>query len=96
LYAITREVTTRDNNCWWLTTLYGPQSTEDKWAFLNEMMERQTLFSGPWAIAGDFNMILSVAEKNNSNLNRAVMTRFRHLRQRHKLKHTYLHGRLFT
>lgn len=95
-HAITGEVTTRDNNSWWLTTVYGPHSTEDKWAFLDELTERRALCPGPWAIAGDFNMILSAEEKNNCNLNRAVMNRFINFTQRHELNDTYLHGRLFT
>jgi hypothetical protein len=41
-------------------------------------------------------MILTAAEKNNSNLNRSVMARFRGFIQRHELNDTYLHGRLYT
>ena len=33
-YAIRGEVKTRDNNLWWITTVYGPQSTEEKVGFL--------------------------------------------------------------
>jgi hypothetical protein len=35
------------------------------------------LCPGPCAITGDFNMTPSAAEKNNNNLNRVLMTRFR-------------------
>jgi hypothetical protein len=47
-HAITGEVTTRDNESWWLTTVYGPQSMEDKWAFLEELTERRTHCPSPW------------------------------------------------
>jgi hypothetical protein len=68
----------------------------EKELFLNELTNRRALCHGPWAIAGDFNMILTAAEKNNSNLNRSVMARFRSFIQRHELNDTYLHGRLYT
>jgi exonuclease III len=94
-YAITGEVTT-GHNCWWLTTVYEPQSADDKEFFLNELTERRALCPGPWAIAGDFNMILTADEKNNSNMNCTTMARFRSFTRRHELKDTYLHGHLFT
>jgi exonuclease III len=78
-FAISGEVTTRDNNTWWLTNVYGPQSVEDKIQFLDELSTRRTLCPGPWAIVGDFNMILYAAKKNNANLDRRMMARFRSL-----------------
>jgi hypothetical protein len=47
-------------------------------------------------IIGDFNMILRASEKNNSNLDRAGMRRFRDFVANLELKELYLHGRLFT
>jgi hypothetical protein len=38
-YAITGEVHSKDNCVWWTTVVYGPQSTADKIAFLNELQE---------------------------------------------------------
>jgi hypothetical protein len=66
-YAITGEVTTRDESKWWLTTVYGPQGAEEKILFLQELTERRALCPGPWMVAGDFNMILNASEKNNEN-----------------------------
>lgn len=34
-------------------------------------------FSGPWAVVGDFNLIYQDQDKNNTNLNRRMMGRFR-------------------
>jgi exonuclease III len=72
-YAITGEVTARDESKWWLTTVYGPQGVEDKIVFLEELTERRSLCPGPWVVAGDFNMILNASEKNNENLDRNMM-----------------------
>jgi exonuclease III len=95
-YAITGEVRTRDDNRWWITTVYGPQTVEEKIAFLTELSERRTLCPGPWMVIGDFNMILYASEKNNDNLDRTMMARFRSLVQELELKDLYMHGRRFT
>jgi exonuclease III len=62
-HALTGEVIPRDDNRWWITTVYGPQSSDDKISFLQELGERRSLCPGPWLLLGDFNMILSAAEK---------------------------------
>jgi hypothetical protein len=56
--------------------VYGPQSNVLKIQFLDELrLVRQTCTS-PWIVGGDFNLIYQVADKNNSNLDRAMMGRF--------------------
>jgi len=47
-------------------------------------------------ILGDFNLIYKDEDKNNSNLNRAMMGRFRRLINDLSLKEIPLHGRKFT
>jgi hypothetical protein len=95
-YAITGEVKSKDNNRWWISTVYGPQSREEKMVFLTELAERRSLCPGPWMVVGDFNMILFASEKNNGILDRAMMARFRHFVQELELKDLYMHGRMFT
>jgi hypothetical protein len=95
-HAIIGEVTNRDNNTWWLTKIYGPQSTEAKRNFINELIERRALCLGPWIIAGDFNMIIHASEKNNDNLDHGMMALFRSFVQEQDLKDMYLHGRWYT
>ena len=51
---------------------------------------------GPWTVLGDFNLITSEEDKNNGNLNRAMMGRFRRLINDLELKELSLHGRKFT
>jgi exonuclease III len=95
-FAITGEVRTKDDNRWWLTTVYGPQTVEEKIAFLNELTERRSLCLESWMVVGDFNMILYAGEKNNENLDRNMMARFRSFMQEFELKDLYMHGRRFT
>jgi hypothetical protein len=95
-HALTGEVIPRDDNRWWITTVYGPQSSDDKISFLQELGERRSLCPGPWLLLGDFNMILSAAEKNNDRLDRSMMSRFRSFVLEHVIKDLYLLGRRFT
>lgn len=41
-------------------------------------------------------MILRAAEKNNININRAMMAKFRSFVDDHELKELYMHGRTYT
>jgi hypothetical protein len=63
---------------------------------MEELALRRTLCAGPWLVIGDFNMILRASEKNNENLDRANMRRFRDFVSSQELKEIYMHGRLFT
>jgi hypothetical protein len=47
--------------------------------FLEEIRAIRLAFQGTWAIAGDFNLILDAADKNNAMLNRRMMGSFRRL-----------------
>lgn len=51
---------------------------------------------GPWLILGDFNLIVKDEDKNNGNLNHAMMGRFRRLINDLELHDVLLHGRKFT
>jgi exonuclease III len=95
-FSLTGYVRTRDQNNWWVTVVYGPQENEDKIQFLQELTERRTLCPGPWLLLGDFNLILRASEKNNQNLDRPMMIRFRNFVSSLELKELYMHGRLFT
>jgi hypothetical protein len=95
-HAITREVIPRDNNRWWLTTVYGPQSSEEKIEFMTELAMRRAFCPGPWMVMGDFNMILHAEDKNNDRLDRRMTARFRQFVHEHEMKDLYLHGRMYT
>jgi hypothetical protein len=94
--AITARVGDVGATGWWFTGVYGPQSDVDKCLFLRELKEVRDLHPGPWMVAGDFNLIVDAADKNNANLNRRMMGKFRKLLSEVELKELYLNGRRYT
>lgn len=85
-----------DEHVWWFTGVYGPHQDAEKIAFLDEIREVRANCGGPWMMAGDFNMIYSVEDKNNKNLNRAKMGRFCQLVNDLELKEIPLMRRHYT
>jgi exonuclease III len=81
---------------WWLTCVYGPQRNNDKILFLQELRNLRGLCLGPWMIAGDFNLIYKVEDKNTPHFNRGMMGRFRNLINDLALSELPLIGRKFT
>jgi exonuclease III len=81
---------------WWLTCVYGPQGNDAKIAFMQEIRDIRAQCAGPWLIGGDFNLIYKDKDKNNSNLNRAMMGRFCWLINDLSIKEVPLVGRRFT
>jgi endonuclease/exonuclease/phosphatase family metal-dependent hydrolase len=81
---------------WWLTCVYGPQGNNEKVMFLQELRDIREVCMGPWMLAGDFNLIYRASDKNNSNINRVMMSRFRRMIEDLVLKEIPLHGRRFT
>ena len=75
---------------WWITVVYGPQEDADKIAFLQEIHDVRAGCDGPWMICGDFNLIYRDEDKNNGNLNRRMMGRFRRVINDLALKDVYL------
>lgn len=93
---ITGMVHTKTGASWWLSAVYAPQGDGLKTAFLEELSVRRELCPGPWMILGDFNMILRASEKNNTNINRSMMNKFRSFVDNNELKELHMHGRRFT
>jgi hypothetical protein len=81
---------------WWFTGVYGPQGDANKIMFLQELRDVRAACQGPWLVMGDFNLIVKAEDKNNENLNRAMMGRFRRLINDLGLHDIPLHGRKFT
>jgi exonuclease III len=76
--------------------VYGPQEDCDKAIFLEELEAIRDACSGPWAITGDFNLILNEADKNNDRIDQANLRRFRRTVDNLGLQDLHLHGRCFT
>lgn len=60
---------------WWFTGVYGPQHDDQKILFLDELRTVRQACPGPWVIGGDFNLIYRAEDKNNPNVDRAMMGR---------------------
>lgn len=73
-----------------------PQDDGAKGIFLEELEAIRDTCSGPWAITGDFNLILSEADKNNDRIDRANLRRFRRTVATLGLQDMHLHGCTFT
>lgn len=93
--ALSAKVATASGIPWWLSVVYGPQDDADKIAFMLELREIRAACPEPWMLCGDFNLILRDVDKNNGNLNRRMMGRFRRLVNDLALKEVYLNGRRF-
>lgn len=81
---------------WWITGVYGLQLDVDKIRFMEELCEIRDLHAGPWAVVGDFNLLLNPEDKNNRVVNRRMMTRFRTTLNRLELMGMYINGRHYT
>jgi hypothetical protein len=94
--ALTAKVSMGASTPWWITVVYGPQHIDDKIQFLQELRDIRADCQGPWMLCGDFNLIYQAADKNNDNLDRRMMGRFRRLINDLLLKEIYLNGRRYT
>jgi len=53
-----------DREIYLVTNFYGPQRPNDKFRFLDSLVELRDRHAGiPWIMGGDFNMIKSLSEK---------------------------------
>lgn len=64
---------------WWFTSVFGLQEDDEKLLFLKELQNVCDFSPGSdnWLVAGDFSIIYQAADKNDTNLNHAIMERFR-------------------
>lgn len=63
---------------------------------MEEMRVVHAACPGPRLVAGDFNLIYQAADKNNTNVDRAMMGRFGRMLNQLQLKKIELIGRQFT
>lgn len=95
-FSLTARLQFVDGSSQWITVVYGPQAESDKLRFLQELRDIRNARSGPWVVAGDFNLIYQDQDKNNANLNRRMMGRFRRAINDLSLHELHLNGRSFT
>jgi exonuclease III len=96
-HTVTATVTMRaDGSKWQITVVYGPQGDTEKLQFLQELAAIPCPAHGWWLILGDFNLIYQAEDKNNTNLNRRLMSSFKAVIDDLNLKEIGLNGRRFT
>jgi uncharacterized protein (DUF1778 family) len=81
---------------WWLTIVYGPSQEAEKSTFLIELHELWQVRSGPWMLAGDFNLIYRIGDKNNGRLNYRLMGQFHRFLDDAALQEVHLNNFFFT
>jgi exonuclease III len=95
-FSVSAQFDSDGGSPWWFTGVYGPQTDDLKVQFLQELRSVREACVGPWAVGGDFNLIYLAEDKNNNNLDRAMMGRFRRALSDLQLKELPLLGRKFT
>jgi hypothetical protein len=79
-----------------LTTIYGLTDEDAKHLFLTGLISLRPNPTRPWVAIGDFNQIYAVSDKNNKNMNRWSMRRFRHAIDQCELFELNLQNRRYT
>jgi exonuclease III len=96
-FSISATVTVlMSNSRFRISTCYGPANDARKEDFLQEMLMLKPAAGVPWLIVGDFNLIYKASDKNNLNLNRRLMGKFRAALDDCELLEICLHNRRFT
>jgi exonuclease III len=96
-YSLTMKMTLNlTNSSFWLTTVYGTSENSGKLDFLAELISCQLTQPAPWLCLGDFNLIYEARDKNNGNLNRTHMRRFRQALDASDLIELRLQNRRYT
>jgi hypothetical protein len=81
---------------WWLTAVYDPTAGDLKPVFLDELRATRAAIACPWAVAGDFNLIIDARDKSNVRLNRRSMDMFRRCINDLELRESSLLGHRYT
>jgi hypothetical protein len=95
-FSVSVELSIPGTTSWWLTAVYGPTCDSLKGVFLDELRMLRATLPGPWAVAGDFNLIMDNRDKNTPVLNRRNLGMFRRCLNDLELKESTLLGRRFT
>jgi endonuclease/exonuclease/phosphatase family metal-dependent hydrolase len=76
--------------------VYGPADEARKPDFLLELQQVKPSPQTAWLVMGDFSMIYQASDKNNLNLNRRLMGKFRQAINLCELSEYNLQNRQFT
>ena len=79
-----------------ITSVYGPTASNRKDYFFSELIAQKPINGTKWIVMGDFNQIYRARDKNNRNINRSRLNRFRATLDSCELKEIHLQNRRFT
>ena len=79
-----------------LTSVYRPTEDSLKTMFLDELIDCWPTAGTAWLCLGDFNLIYEARDKNNNNINRRLMGRFRRALDASELMELRLQNRRYT
>ena len=79
-----------------ITSVYGPTASNRKDDFFSELIAQKPINGTKWIVMGDFNQIYRARDKNNRNINRSRLNRFRATLDTCELKEIHLQNRRFT
>jgi hypothetical protein len=97
LFTVSAKLTVLMSNLSFIiTTCYGPADDGRKQEFLQRDVSAQAGTGTPWLITSDFNLIYQANDKNNLNLNRRLMGKFRTAIDACEMLELCLHNRRFT
>jgi hypothetical protein len=85
-----------DNSTWTITGVYGHQENGEKEVFLEELKNLKARGKDEWLVLGDINLIYKAEDKNNTRLNRHLMTLFKETLDLSQLMEVDLRGRAHT
>jgi hypothetical protein len=95
-FTISATISVASCNSPFLLTCYGPADDRRKEDFLAELQDIKPAATVPWILIGDFNLIYQASDKNNLNLNRWQMGKFRRTLDDCELMELTLHNRRCT
>lgn len=96
-FCLSMQITMKfTNDSFMITTVYGPTNNAEKQEFLAELISSQPRGCTPWLCLGDFNLIYEAQMKNNNNINRAQMRKFRQALDASELIEIKLQNRRYT
>jgi hypothetical protein len=95
-FSVSIQLARGDGPPWWLTMVYGLTAEDLKQVFLDKLCLLRAGLDGPWAVAGNFNLIKDARDKNNSRLNRRSMDMFQRCLNDLELRECNLLGRRYT
>jgi hypothetical protein len=97
LHTVSAKITMRANGkAWSVSAVYGPQTDEEKFLFIEELKSLKGTVLQEWLLLGDFNLLVKESDKSSRNVNMRLIASFRVVLNFLEMAEIRLHGRRFT